>query len=266
MIKFTYNKHCVKKRLGQNFLINNDVINNIISSISPKSTDVMVEIGPGLGALTDHIYNIVHKLFVIEYDNDLVTKLLIAYSNIKNLEIFFKNVLEFDFFRIGNNYYNSIRVFGNLPYNISVSILLHLFKYNNIVDIHCMFQKEVADRLLACPGTKNYGRLSIISQYYCNITRLFDVYPQSFRPIPKINSTFLRLSPHKKYSCSMKNIKHLIKIVTLAFRNRRKILKNSLSELFNENTLINLKINPMLRAENLSVKQYCYLSNYISSL
>ncbi|ANF16940.1 16S rRNA methyltransferase [Buchnera aphidicola (Schlechtendalia chinensis)] len=264
MAKLKYNHHIVKKKFGQNFLIDNDIINSIVYSINPKNTETMIEIGPGLGALTKHMYKYLNKLFLVEYDIDLVNRLLNYFSDVKNLKIFFKNALKFDFSHIDNKYYNSVRVFGNLPYNISVLLLLHLFKYKNIYDMHFMFQKEVANRLLAFPNTKHYGRLSIISQYFCNITHLFDVFPESFRPIPKVSSTFLRLSPYQKKKYYLKNLKSLIKVTSLAFGNRRKIIKNSLFELFSENELINLQIDPTLRAENISIEQYCRLSNCIS--
>ncbi|XBC42412.1 MAG: 16S rRNA (adenine(1518)-N(6)/adenine(1519)-N(6))-dimethyltransferase RsmA [Buchnera aphidicola (Meitanaphis elongallis)] len=258
-------KYIAKKRLGQNFLIDSDVINNIISSINPKKTDIMIEIGSGLGALTHYIYKFLNKLFLIEYDSDLVARLRLSYQNIDKITIFSKNVLEFNFVHIEQKFYDSIRIFGNLPYNISVAILLYLFKYNNIVDMHFMFQKEVANRLLASPGTKNYGRLSIISQYFCKMIRLFDINPTSFKPIPKVSSTFLRLVPYKSRKYYVKNIKNLSKVTSLAFGQRRKIVRHSLSSLFSENVLIALGIDPMLRAENISIMQYCKLSNFIGS-
>ncbi|XBC43438.1 MAG: 16S rRNA (adenine(1518)-N(6)/adenine(1519)-N(6))-dimethyltransferase RsmA [Buchnera aphidicola (Meitanaphis flavogallis)] len=264
MIQFKYNKHIVKKQLGQNFLIDTHIINNIINSISPKKTDIMIEIGPGLGALTLGFSNLLHKLFVIERDKDLVTRLHVSLCGIKNLKIFSKDVLTFDFSCIENNFYNSIRIFGNLPYNISVTLLFYLFRYDNIFDMHFMFQKEVANRLLALPGTKDYGKLSIISQYFCKITRLFDVSPRSFRPVPKVCSTFLKLVPYKKKRYYIKNMTNFKKVITLAFSKRRKVIRNSLSELFSEDILKNLSIDPMLRAENISIMQYCVLSNYIS--
>ncbi|XBC38306.1 MAG: 16S rRNA (adenine(1518)-N(6)/adenine(1519)-N(6))-dimethyltransferase RsmA [Buchnera aphidicola (Floraphis choui)] len=261
MIK--YNKHIIKRRLGQNFLIDNDVIDNIIKSINPKKTDVIIEIGSGLGALTYHIYKFLYKLFIIEYDQDLATRLYLSFKDIDNIVIFVEDVLKFNFFCIEKNFCNSIRVFGNLPYNISVPLLLYLFKYNNIFDMHFMFQREVANRLLALPGTKSYGRLSVIAQYFCKITHLFDVSPECFRPIPKVCSTFIRLVPYKSKEYYVRDINNLAKITKLAFGKRRKIIKNSLSELFSENILKKLKIDPMLRAENLSVIQYFKLSNYI---
>ncbi|XBC38842.1 MAG: 16S rRNA (adenine(1518)-N(6)/adenine(1519)-N(6))-dimethyltransferase RsmA [Buchnera aphidicola (Melaphis rhois)] len=264
MIKLKYNQHIINKNLGQNFLIDSDVIRNIINSINPKKTDIMIEIGSGLGALTTHIHKFLNKLFIIEYDKHLASRLFLSFGNVNSIKIFVQDVLKFNFSCIEKKNYDSIRIFGNLPYNISVILLLYLFKYDNIFDMHFMFQREVANRLVALPGTKSYGRLSIISQYHCKIMRLFDVYPKSFRPIPKVSSTFLRLVPYKDQEHYVKNIHNLEKVTALAFNKRRKMIKHSLSELFSENILIKLKVDPRLRAENLSITQYCILSNYIS--
>ncbi|XBC39355.1 MAG: 16S rRNA (adenine(1518)-N(6)/adenine(1519)-N(6))-dimethyltransferase RsmA [Buchnera aphidicola (Nurudea shiraii)] len=264
MIKLRNNIYKSKKFLGQNFLIDKCVIKHIISRINPQKKDVMIEIGPGLGALTYDISKFPCKLFLIEYDKDLAYKLFLFYRDMSNVKIFSENALKFDFLRVRKNF-ELIRIFGNLPYNVSVALLCYFFTYYNIIfDMHLMFQKEVADRLLAVPGTKNYGRLSVISQYFYNITNLLDVFPRSFRPIPKVNSNFLRFTIHKKNKNFVKNVSNLQKITTLAFSKRRKMIKNSLFELFSEDVLTSLDIDPKCRAENLSITQYCILSNYIS--
>ncbi|XBC41379.1 MAG: 16S rRNA (adenine(1518)-N(6)/adenine(1519)-N(6))-dimethyltransferase RsmA [Buchnera aphidicola (Nurudea yanoniella)] len=265
MTKLEFDKYFLKKHLGQHFLIDQCVVNKIISSMNPKKRDIMIEIGPGLGALTYDTSKFPCKLFLIEYDKHLAHKLFLLYKNVSNIQVFSKNALKFNFSCINRKRYESIRIFGNLPYNISIELLLYFFKYNNIIcDMYFMLQKEVANRLLAVPGTKDYGKLSIISQYFCKIIRLFDIFPESFKPIPKVNSTFLKFVPCKNNKDIVTNVKNLQKITTLAFSQRRKIIKNSLSSLFNEDILISLHIDPKLRAEDLSVEQYFMLSNYIS--
>ncbi|AAO26865.1 dimethyladenosine transferase [Buchnera aphidicola str. Bp (Baizongia pistaciae)] len=255
------NTFFANKNLGQNFLVDSEVINRIINVINPKSHDFMIEIGPGLGALTYPICKILHKLFVIEHDNNLGTRLL---KDISNIEVFVEDVLKFNFLNLINNSFKSVRIIGNLPYNISIPILFYLFKFhNNIIDMNFMFQKEVASKLLAIPGTKSYSRLSIIAQYYCDIDFLFDVVAQSFYPIPKVTSSFVRLVPRKVFNLYVRDINQLSNVTALAFQQRRKIVKNSLSSLFNDDALRKLGIDPLLRAENLSVKQYCLLSNHV---
>lgn len=254
-------KFVSNKSLGQNFLIDLNVINNIIKFINPSRHDLMIEIGPGLGALTDPMCRILDQLIAIEYDRTLADKL----NYLNNLKIYVQDVLKFDFFDFFNKSNHFVRIFGNLPYNISVKLLFYLFPFNkHIVDMHFMFQKEVADRLLAIPGTKHYGRLSIIVQYYYDINFLFNVSSKSFFPIPKVNSIFLKLKPHKKLIYYVKNMNQLYLITKIAFSQRRKMIKNSLSLLFNERVLELLSIDSTMRAENLSIEQYCKLSNYIS--
>lgn len=258
------NRHIINKKLGQHFLIDLEIIDKIVNVVNPKNNDFMVEIGPGLGALTYPICKILNELVVIEYDKTLGTELL---NNLKNVKVFIQNVLNFNFFNLVNDINQSIRIIGNLPYNISIPILTHLFKFSNsIIDMHFMFQKEVANRLLAQPDTKNYGRLSIITQYFYKVIFLFDVRPKSFFPVPKVTSAFVRLIPKKINKLYLKNIDKLSYVTTLAFCQRRKTIKNSLSSLFSVNTLKKLGISPYFRAENLSVQQYCLLSNYISEI
>jgi len=250
------------KKLGQHFLIDFEIINKIVDAVSLSSGDVMIEIGPGLGALTYPISKILNKLVVIEYDGKLGIKLS---KNIDNIQVFITNVLEFDFQKLINHVGKSIRVIGNLPYNISVPLLFYLFKFNNfIVDMNFMFQKEVANRLLAQPGTKNYSRLSVIAQYYCDISLHFDVPPESFFPIPKIISTFIQLKPHNFNNIFATNVNKLSSVTALAFCQRRKMIKNSLSSLFNSNIFKQLNIDPCSRAQDLSIQEYCLLSNYIN--
>ncbi|NIG99106.1 MAG: 16S rRNA (adenine(1518)-N(6)/adenine(1519)-N(6))-dimethyltransferase RsmA [Buchnera aphidicola (Periphyllus acericola)] len=258
------NKFFQKKYFGQIFLKNTNVINNIISSIYPKKNDLLFEIGPGLGALTIPMCGFINKLNVIDIDNDVIN--FFKKKNIYNkLNFYLKNVLHFDFlkFYLKNNK-KSIRIFGNLPYNISTKLLIYLTNNHFIFqDLHLMFQKEVSKRILAHPNTKFYGRLSIISQYFFNINKIFDISKNCFFPIPKVNSTFLKFIPHKLFPNLLFDVNILSKITFEAFNKRRKILRHSLKKFFTEKDLFNLDINSQLRPENLSVKQYCLLTDFL---
>ncbi|CAL4319091.1 16S rRNA (adenine(1518)-N(6)/adenine(1519)-N(6))-dimethyltransferase RsmA [Buchnera aphidicola] len=257
-----FKKYFPKKSLGQNFLCDKNVISKIVDFIDPKGEDCLVEIGPGLAALTYPISKFVEKLFIIEIDKKLLLYLK-DYSFYKKLCIFNMNVLDFDFKQLSLENHKMLRIFGNIPYNISVKLILFLIKFNNyICDINFMVQKEVAERLVAIPGTKFYGRLSIIVQCYYDISIGFNISPKSFFPIPKIDSTFIYIRPKQIPFYSSMYLNNLSKITFFAFQKRRKFLKNSLSNLFNQQDLLNLGINPYLRAENLSVMEYCKLANF----
>jgi len=258
-----YKSHIPNKRLGQHFLIEKAVINKIIQFIQPQLKDNILEIGPGLAALTKPICFFVEKLYVIELDSHLANRLADR-SFSEKLKIFQKNAIDFNFLDVFNTKNKKIRIFGNLPYNISIRFILYLLKFFSIVeDMHFMLQKEVANRLSASPGEKCYGRLSVIAQYYCSIVPLFTVLPSSFSPIPKVDSVFVRLIPHEKFPIPVSKIEVLEMITNAAFGQRRKILRHSLSKFFHIKKLIELGINPMLRAENLTISQYFKLACYL---
>ncbi|QCI25900.1 16S rRNA (adenine(1518)-N(6)/adenine(1519)-N(6))-dimethyltransferase RsmA [Buchnera aphidicola] len=255
-----------KKYLGQNFLQDRDIINKIINLINPKKEDSLVEIGPGLSALTEPMCNILDNLIVIEVDCDILNllKRCIFYNK---LYIFNSNVINFDFKKLSIQRNNALRIFGNIPYNISVQLILYLIQFREyILDIHFMLQKEVADRLVALPGNKKYGRLSIITQSYYDINIEFIIPPDAFFPIPKIYSSFVTITPKVFPLCAWEKMHILKEITFFAFRHRRKILKNSLLHYISKKFLINLNINPNLRAENISVKEYCKIVDIIYSL
>ncbi|QCI18131.1 16S rRNA (adenine(1518)-N(6)/adenine(1519)-N(6))-dimethyltransferase RsmA [Buchnera aphidicola (Aphis nasturtii)] len=257
-------KHIPMKKFSQNFLIDFNVIKEIVKFINPKSHQTLVEIGPGLAALTQPICNLIDELIVIEIDKFLLERLK-KYAFYSKLIVFYQDALVFDYSKLLNKRNKLIRIFGNLPYHISTSLILCLFERINIIkDMNFMLQKEVAERLVASPGSKLYGRLSIIAQYYCNIKILLDVSPKCFKPVPKVKSTFLSLTPYTNYFPYFTyNIKVLSYITNLAFQKRRKILRHSLGKIFSEKVLIKLNINPKLRPENISILQYCQLSNYM---
>ncbi|HMI76993.1 MAG TPA: 16S rRNA (adenine(1518)-N(6)/adenine(1519)-N(6))-dimethyltransferase RsmA [Buchnera sp. (in: enterobacteria)] len=262
-----YTFHIPQKKFGQHFLINKTVISNIIKLINPKSQDHIIEIGPGRGALTELICKFIKKLNVIEIDRNLVNYLKCCKFG-KQLNIFEQDAQLFNFQGFFDNTKKKIRIVGNLPYNISIPLVFYIFKFNSIIhDMHFMFQEEVANRLTAIPGKKNYGRLSIMAQYYCKIIPLLKVSAKFFYPIPKINSMFIKFIPHLKYSYLLDhNVFFLEMITTAAFNQRRKILRHSLSQWFSITDLIQLDIDPKLRAENLSILQYCQLANYLKCI
>ncbi|QCI17976.1 16S rRNA (adenine(1518)-N(6)/adenine(1519)-N(6))-dimethyltransferase RsmA [Buchnera aphidicola (Acyrthosiphon lactucae)] len=262
MIKHSQ-RHIPLKRYGQNFLVNKNTIQDIVKIINPNIKQILVEIGPGLGALTKSMCQFLEKLIVIEVDPNLLL-LLKKRSFYSKLIVFCQDALRFNFIDLFHKKNQLIRIFGNLPYNISTSLIILLFKQIQVIqDMNFMLQKEVAERLISIPGNKSYGRLSIISQYYCNIKILLNVIPEDFRPIPKVHSVFINLTPHTNSPYFVHDINILSYITKNAFQNRRKILRHSLKNFFSKKELLQLEINPNLRAENISIFQYCQLSNYL---
>lgn len=247
------------KRLGQNFLQDEFVIKKIISFINPKFNDCLIEIGPGFGALTYPISFYVKKLNAIEIDKKLFIFLKKKFLH-KKVFLFNKDVMKFDFFNLIKNKNKKIRIFGNLPYSISTQLIFYLIKYNHYIsDMYFMFQKEVANRLIAKPGNKSYGRLSIISQYFYDIKILYTVEAKSFKPKPKVDSIFLQFLPKKIFIYNIK-ISTLDIILKKSFEKRRKTLKNNLKNFISCETLDDLSINYKLRAEKISKEQFYKLA------
>jgi 16S rRNA (adenine1518-N6/adenine1519-N6)-dimethyltransferase len=255
-----------RKRFGQNFLNDSFVIANIVKAINPTKDNHFIEIGPGLGAISEPLISKIAKLDAIELDYDLIPKLLTKFNNQNNFTIHQADILKFDLLSVIDKQ-RKVRIAGNLPFNISTPLLFKLINYiNNIQDLHFMLQKEVAHRLIATPGNKSYGRLTIMMQYYFDIQLLLEVPASAFKPAPKVISSFIRLIP--KESSSRENIinKGLFgNIVTQAFNKRRKTIKNSLENFFNNDDFIELNIEPKLRPEQLSISDYIILSNYLAN-
>jgi 16S rRNA (adenine1518-N6/adenine1519-N6)-dimethyltransferase len=257
-------KHVAKKRFGQNFLTDQSIIASLVDAIDPKQNQIIVEIGPGLGALTKPLLRRVSNLNVVEIDRDIVIWMQEEYSkpNYANNEIKVHNVdvLKFDFSTLGKN----IRVTGNLPYNISTPILFHLLKnLSHIVDMHFMLQKEVVERMVAHPSTPEYGRLSVMLQYYLQMEYLFTVPPEAFNPSPKVDSAFVRCAPHPTLPFVAKNTSLFANIVLKAFSQRRKTLRNTLKGLLEDDDFKKLNLDSQLRAENLSVEQFVAIANHL---
>ncbi|PIJ49723.1 16S rRNA (adenine(1518)-N(6)/adenine(1519)-N(6))-dimethyltransferase [Erwinia sp. OLTSP20] len=258
--------HLARKRFGQNFLNDSYIIDSIVAAIQPQKQQAMVEIGPGLGALTEPVGEKLDALTVIELDRDLAARLQTHPFLGPKLTIFQQDAMDFDFAAYAREKGQSLRVFGNLPYNISTPLMFHLFSYAGAIqDMHFMLQKEVVNRLVAGPGSKAYGRLSVMAQYYCQVIPVLEVPPESFTPAPKVDSAVVRLVPHATLAHPVEDIRKLSHITTTAFGQRRKTLRNSLATLFSADALDALNIDATLRAENLSVAQYCQLANWLSS-
>ncbi len=259
-----YRGHHIRKRFGQNFLTDQIIIDRIVSAIQPQPDQAIVEIGPGLGALTEPVCAQINHMTVIELDRDLAYRLA-NISLFKNkLTIYQKDATKVNFDKIAKRTGKPLRIFGNLPYNISISLIFHLFPYLHAIhDMHFMLQKEVFNRLISPPNTKTYGRLSLMAQYYCDVTPILEVPPLSFTPTPKVDSAVIRLQPHRVMPNSVSDVCKLNYIITRAFNQRRKTIGNSLGDLFTSIQLMELRIDTSLRAENLSIAQYCKLANWL---
>ena len=250
----------IRKRFGQNFLFDENIIKKILYSIDPKGTDRFVEIGPGMGALTFPILSHLNSLDVIEIDRDLA-KYLSMHEKSSKVKIHCMDALKFDFKTLYKND-QKLRLIGNLPYNISTPLMFHFLDYSEIMDdLHIMLQKEVADRVCAKPNTKTFGRLSVAIQARCHIQKLFEIKPNSFYPRPKVTSTMIRLIPNGKLEDNLAN--QLNFLLRLAFSKRRKKVSNALKTLFELRDFERLNIDPENRPENLTVEDYINLSKNI---
>jgi len=250
--------HVARKRFGQNFLQDAQIIRDCLDAIHPQASDTLVEIGPGLGALTKPLLAAVPHLHVVEIDRDLIARLHQTYPT-ERMTIHAGDALQFDFASLGER----LRIVGNLPYNISTPLLFHLAQYaSRIVDMHFMLQKEVVDRMAAAPSTNDYGRLSVMLQYRFHVVPLFDVPPEAFHPAPKVTSAFVRLVPMHPLPHPAQDEKLLSEIVTAAFAMRRKTLRNNLKGRLSEADFAALGIDPGLRAENLAVVDFVRMANH----
>ena len=265
-------QHYAKKRFGQNFLVDTSVINHIVDSIQPQADDVMIEIGPGLGAMTRPLLSRLNYLNVIELDRDIIPKLkmnceITDIENKRKLIVNEADVLKFDFSafqaqqaELQHDNEVKLRIVGNLPYNISTPVLFHLLNHRHLIkDMHFMLQKEVVDRIVAIPGVKNYGRLSVMLQTFCETQALFEVPPYAFQPPPKVDSAILRLLPRRDFENRIDDFSLYEKLVRLAFSQRRKTLKNTLKELCSSAHIERAGLLPGQRAEELSINDFVEL-------
>jgi 16S rRNA (adenine1518-N6/adenine1519-N6)-dimethyltransferase len=263
-------EHRARKRFGQNFLEDDNIIRRIVKSIRPKAADNLVEIGPGKGAITEQLLSTCPTLNVVELDRDLIPVLLAQFiARYPDFKIHQTDALKFDFATLlqdsdGNNR-GPLRIVGNLPYNISTPLIFHLLSYHSqVTDMHFMLQKEVVDRMAAQPGAKAYGRLSVMVQYYCKVENLFDVPPESFNPRPKVDSAIVRLVPYTELPHPARNVKLLERLVNTAFQQRRKTLRNSLKQLLPAEAIESLNIDTSIRPENITLAEYVALSDKLA--
>ncbi|EXJ13787.1 16S rRNA (adenine(1518)-N(6)/adenine(1519)-N(6))-dimethyltransferase RsmA [Imhoffiella purpurea] len=254
-------EHQPRKRFGQNFLHDPTVIQRIHAAIGARPGDRLVEIGPGQGAITQGLLSAAGTLDVVELDRDLIEPLRARLGPLGDLRIHNVDALRFALCDLVGAE-GGLRVVGNLPYNISTPLLFHFLDQADCIrDLHLMLQKEVVDRIVADPGDKIYGRLSVMVQSVCSASSLFRIGPGAFNPAPKVDSAFLRLRPLNPRPHPIEDAALHARIVAAAFGQRRKTLRNSLSKLIEPATFAAADIDPGLRAENLDVASYARLAN-----
>lgn len=249
-----------KKQLGQHFLADRYYIDKIVMAVNPSDGDRLVEIGPGQGAITLPLLRVHPKMTVIEFDRDLIAPLTAAAEPLGELTIVNRDVLRVDFTELADG--QPIRLVGNLPYNISSPILFHALEHAAVIsDMHFMLQKEVVDRMAAGPGSKVFGRLSVMLQAYCEVTSLFVVPPGAFRPPPKVDSAVVRLIPRDPATINIKDHKRFADVVRAAFGQRRKTLRNALNNVVSAEQFVAAGVRPDARAEQLDVAEFIALAN-----
>ena len=257
--------HQPRKRFGQNFLRDDSVIDAIARAIAPMKGNHVVEIGPGEGALTQALISSGCKLDAIELDRDLRTRLLASFSTYPDFTLHNADALKFDFASLITEHH-ALRVVGNLPYNISTPLIFRLLDQAKVIaDMHFMLQLEVVDRLAAQPGTKNWGRLGVMAQLQCGVEKLFEVPPEAFYPPPKVQSAVVRLTPHAKSQFPGTDKKKLSRVVTQAFSQRRKTLRNNFKEVLTDSDFELIGIDPTRRAETLSIADFVAITKYLRS-
>lgn len=261
-------KHQPRKRFGQNFLTDKNIVMKIVAAIAPQPGDNLVEIGPGLGALTRPLLEKAKRMQAVELDRDLIPQLMENCRDAGELIIHEADALEFDFSTLApanTGTERPLRLAGNLPYNISTPLLFHLIGHiSGIRDMHFMLQKEVVDRMAAAPDTPDYGRLSVMLQYHCKVEPLFTVPPSAFNPRPKVDSRIVRLLPHQAPPCPVSSYADFSVLVKQAFAQRRKTLRNNLKPLLAAEAIAALGIDPGTRAETLALSDFARLANALT--
>jgi 16S rRNA (adenine1518-N6/adenine1519-N6)-dimethyltransferase len=255
-------QHIPRKRFGQNFLQDASVIENIVHAVNPQPDDVVIEIGPGLGAITKPLLDRLPHLHVAEIDRDIIARLKKEFPP-ERLTIHEGDALKFDFGSISDG---AFKIVGNLPYNISTPLLFHLASFGQrVTDMHFMLQKEVVDRMLAEPSTTDFGRLTVMLQYRFEMELVLNVPPDAFWPPPKVDSAVVRMIPAPGRCGVAHNEKALEELVTKAFSQRRKTLRNNLKGVLELADFEALGIDPGLRPENLAVEDFVRMANHLSA-
>jgi 16S rRNA (adenine1518-N6/adenine1519-N6)-dimethyltransferase len=253
-------RHSPRRRFGQNFLSDPHYVTRILDAVDPRPDDNIVEIGPGLAALTAGLIARAGHVSAIEIDRDLAARLRSTFSA-SQLTLYEADALAFDFAQLGAR----LRVVGNLPYNISSPLLFHLAASEaQLADIHVMLQREVVARMAAEPATPEYGRLSVMLQAKFRVTRLFVIPPGAFRPTPQVDSAFVRLVPLRDAKPALADEALFARIVTGAFGQRRKTLRNALLSVCDEAALRAADIDPQARGETLGVTDFVRLANMLA--
>ena len=252
--------HTARKRFGQNFLQDSRIIADIVQAVRPQPADIVVEIGPGLGAITEPLAAKLDCLHVCEIDRDIIGYLKTRpYAG--KLVIHEGDVLQFDFASVPGRK----KIVGNLPYNISTPLLFHLSCYaDEVEDMHFMLQKEVVERMVAEPGSNDFGRLSVMLQYFFEMEKLLDVPPEAFSPAPKVDSAVVRLIPAKHRIGQAQDFEQFAALVKQAFHQRRKTIRNNLKDLADDNDLQAAGISPQERAEHIAPEKYVALTNLLA--
>ena len=255
--------HQARKRFGQHFLTSPEVIEQIVAAIAPAAGQTIVEIGPGRAAITDPLAGCCTKLHAIEFDRDLVASLTKRFAAQDHVTVHEADALKFDFSQLGDK----LRVVGNLPYNISTPLLFHLLDYReHILDAHFMLQKEVVDRMSAEPGSKNFGRLTVMLGCQMEIVPLFDVSPDAFAPPPRVLSSVVRMRPTPDPGFGVQNIALLAEIVRTAFSRRRKTLRNALQGHAGVSQIEAAGISAGDRPEQIGVAAWVNLANLLDNV
>ena len=253
-------QHTARKRFGQNFLQDSRIIADIVQAVRPQPADTVVEIGPGLGAITEPLAAKLDCLHVCEIDRDII-RYLKTRPYAGKLVIHEGDVLQFDFASVPGRK----KIVGNLPYNISTPLLFHLSRYaDEVEDMHFMLQKEVVERMVAEPGSNDFGRLSVMLQYFFEMEKLLDVPPEAFSPAPKVDSAVVRLIPTKYRIGQAQDFEQFAALVKQAFHQRRKTIRNNLKGLADDNDLQAAGISPQERAEHIAPEKYVALANLLA--
>lgn len=255
--------HRARKRFGQNFLHDPQVIGRIVKAIAPKPNDLLVEIGPGLGALTEPVAEAAGHLTVVELDRDLAERLIEHPKLASKLTVHQADAMKFDFTALAQEG-KKLKIFGNLPYNISTPLLFHLFQYADLIEnMHFMLQKEVVQRMTAVHGSKSFGRLSVMTQYYCEAMPVVEVGPGAFKPAPKVDSAVVRLLPRAVAERAAVSAEVLNRVCLEAFNQRRKTIRNCFSNFASSEQLEQLGLNPGLRPEQLAVSDFVHIAQWL---
>jgi len=253
-------EHRARKRFGQNFLIDPGVVGRIVDAVAPAPGQLIVEIGPGQAALTAALAASGADLCLLEIDRDLAGRLEQQFRDAPNVRLHCGDALRTDFTELTEG--QRFRLVGNLPYNISTPLLFHVLKWEHqIIDMHFMLQQEVVNRIAAQPGSKAWGRLSIMCQYHCAVTPLFTVPPEAFQPAPRVQSAIVRLVPHASPPARIADMKQFERLVSQAFSMRRKTLRNSLRGLLDTDAIAAAGIDPGARPETLGLAEFATLAN-----